>query len=111
MADEEVNVSPALNYKPPAEKSLNEILEADKDDDSLRRYKETLLGSASKTQIVVDPSNPNTVIIKSLTLIPDDHEPLVLDLSGNYVQHLSDLSLSPLRTDHDGLIHLLLQAI
>ncbi|XP_063739351.1 rho GDP-dissociation inhibitor 1-like isoform X2 [Eleginops maclovinus] len=35
----------AVNYKPPAQKSLKEIQEMDKDDESLRKYKETLLGS------------------------------------------------------------------
>lgn len=37
----------ALNYKAPAQKSLQEIQELDKDDESLRRYKEALLGKAS----------------------------------------------------------------
>lgn len=37
----------AANYKPPAQKSLQEIQELDKDDESLRRYKEALLGKAS----------------------------------------------------------------
>lgn len=34
-----------VNYKPPAQKSLQEIQELDQDDESLRKYKETLLGS------------------------------------------------------------------
>jgi hypothetical protein len=33
-----------VNYKAPAQKSLQEITELDKDDESLRKYKETLLG-------------------------------------------------------------------
>lgn len=37
----------AANYKAPAQKSLQEIQELDKDDDSLRRYKEALLGKPS----------------------------------------------------------------
>lgn len=37
----------SVNYKPPAQKSLQEIQELDKDDESLRRYKEALLGKAS----------------------------------------------------------------
>ena len=39
----------AANYKAPAQKSLQEIQELDKDDESLRKYKETLLG---KTAVV-----------------------------------------------------------
>lgn len=34
----------AVNYKAPAQKTLQEIHELDKDDESLRKYKETLLG-------------------------------------------------------------------
>ncbi|KAB0396043.1 hypothetical protein E2I00_012923, partial [Balaenoptera physalus] len=34
----------SVNYKPPAQKSIQEIQELDKDDESLRKYKEALLG-------------------------------------------------------------------
>lgn len=34
-----------LNYTPPAQKSLEEIQELDKDDQSLLKYKQTLLGN------------------------------------------------------------------
>lgn len=34
----------AVNYKPPAQKSVKEIQDLDKDDESLRKYKEALLG-------------------------------------------------------------------
>lgn len=37
----------SVNYKAPAQKSLQEIQELDKDDESLRRYKEALLGKAA----------------------------------------------------------------
>lgn len=33
-----------LNYNPPAQKTLQEIQELDKDDESLVKYKQTLLG-------------------------------------------------------------------
>ncbi len=33
-----------VNYKPPAQKSVKEIHDLDKDDESLRKYKEALLG-------------------------------------------------------------------
>ncbi|MEQ2158878.1 hypothetical protein GOODEAATRI_016749 [Goodea atripinnis] len=36
-----------INYKPPAQKSLQEIQELDKDDESLRKYKEALLGKVA----------------------------------------------------------------
>lgn len=44
-ANEEAESS--VNYKPPAQKSLQEIQELDKDDESLRKYKEALLGNAA----------------------------------------------------------------
>ena len=34
----------SVNYKPPAQKSIQELQELDKDDESLRKYKEALLG-------------------------------------------------------------------
>lgn len=42
------------NFKPPAEKSMREILEADAEDESLKKYKAALLGeSATGTAIVL----------------------------------------------------------
>ena len=38
-------------YKPPAPKSLNEIQNLDQDDESLQKYKETLLGKAGDVVI------------------------------------------------------------
>lgn len=41
------------NYKPPPEKTIEEILAADQEDESLRKYKETLLGQAQTGLILV----------------------------------------------------------
>lgn len=41
------------NYKPPPEKTIEQILETDKEDESLRKYKETLLGEAKAGGIIV----------------------------------------------------------
>lgn len=49
--EEEIEVE--SNYKPPPEKTIEQILEADKEDESLRKYKETLLGEAKSGGIVV----------------------------------------------------------
>lgn len=49
--DEEQEVD--SNYKPPPEKTIDQILEADKEDESLRKYKETLLGEAKLGGIIV----------------------------------------------------------
>lgn len=42
---EEEEYERSLNYNPPAQKSLEEIQELDKDDESLLKYKQTLLGT------------------------------------------------------------------
>lgn len=49
--DDELEVE--STYKPPPEKTIEEILEADKEDESLRKYKETLLGEAKAGGVVV----------------------------------------------------------
>lgn len=69
------------NYKPPPEKSLKEIVEADKEDESLQKYKEALLGQAIKEAVVVDPSNPSRVIVKNLALVVDGRPDVLLDLT------------------------------
>ncbi|XP_063077636.1 rho GDP-dissociation inhibitor 1 [Engraulis encrasicolus] len=68
-----------VNYKPPAQKTLQEIAELDKDDESLRKYKEALLGSATP----VDPNAKVNVVVTRLTLMCDTAPaPLTLDLTG-----------------------------
>ncbi|XP_048869955.1 LOW QUALITY PROTEIN: rho GDP-dissociation inhibitor 1-like [Brienomyrus brachyistius] len=69
----------SVNYRAPAQKSLQEIQELDKDDESLRKYKEALLGSAPKA---ADPSVANVQVTR-LTLVCDAAPaPLTLDLQG-----------------------------
>lgn len=41
------------NYKPPPEKTIEEILQIDQEDESLRKYKEALLGQAQTGPVVV----------------------------------------------------------
>lgn len=41
------------NYQPPPQKSIEEIIAADQEDESLRKYKEALLGAAQSEKIVV----------------------------------------------------------
>lgn len=60
--EEELEVE--SNYKPPPEKTIEQILETDKEDESLRKYKETLLGEAKSGGIVV-----GTYFIKYLKYI------------------------------------------
>ncbi|XP_014788749.1 rho GDP-dissociation inhibitor 1 isoform X2 [Octopus bimaculoides] len=81
---EEEDDEPALNYQPPAEKTINEILKADEDDDSLVRYKQKLLGSAAgSTNIILYPDNPNKVILQKLILKVDSRPDVVISLIGD----------------------------
>lgn len=41
------------NYVPPPPKSIGELVAADQEDESLRKYKETLLGNAIVENIVI----------------------------------------------------------
>jgi hypothetical protein len=69
------------NYKPPAPKSLDEIVNQDAEDESLRKYKEALLGSGLKGNVIVDESNPNKVIIEKLSLLVEGRPEIFLDLT------------------------------
>lgn len=40
-------------YMPPPEKSLDDILAADQEDESLRKYKEALLGDSKAGAVIV----------------------------------------------------------
>lgn len=81
--ENELEKEPESNYKPPPEKSINELLEIDQDDESLRKYKEALLGQAQTGPIIVEPDNPRKVIVKKLVLIPVDRPEISLDLTGD----------------------------
>ncbi|XP_046740666.1 rho GDP-dissociation inhibitor 1 isoform X1 [Diprion similis] len=82
--EEELEVE--ANYKPPPEKTIEQILEADKEDESLRKYKETLLGEAKAGAIVVEPDDPRKVIVKKLALCVTDRPDMELDLTGDLTQ-------------------------
>nr|XP_046272326.1 rho GDP-dissociation inhibitor 1 [Scatophagus argus] len=69
-----------VNYKPPAQKSLQEIQELDKDDESLRKYKEALLG---KTAVAADPTCPNVQVLRMTLVCDSAPQQLALDLTGD----------------------------
>ena len=86
MSDGDKNVSEIhdeedVNYKPPPEKTLKEIVEADQNDASLQKYKEALLGQAIKEPVIVEPDNPNRVLVKRLALVVEGRPDVVLDLT------------------------------
>ncbi|XP_055378545.1 rho GDP-dissociation inhibitor 1 [Condylostylus longicornis] len=80
------NDETAANYKPPPEKTIEEIMAADQEDESLRRYKEALLGSAQTERIVVEPNDPRKVIVKKLALCVSGRDDMELDLTGDLTQ-------------------------
>ncbi|KAF2905208.1 hypothetical protein ILUMI_00985 [Ignelater luminosus] len=71
------------SYKPPPEKSIEEILAADQEDESLRKYKQALLGQAEAGQVIVEPDDPRKVIVKKLVLVVADRPEVSLDLTGD----------------------------
>ncbi|KAF5290524.1 hypothetical protein FQA39_LY03628 [Lamprigera yunnana] len=71
------------NYKPPPEKTIEEILAADHEDESLRKYKQALLGQAEAGKVIVEPDDPRKVIVKKLVLVVPDRPEVSLDLSGD----------------------------
>jgi hypothetical protein len=74
-------------YKPPAEKSLTSILDQDKEDESLERYKARLLGEAVASAgaeggpIVVFPDDTRQVIVQKLALVVDGIPDKEIDLT------------------------------
>ncbi|EDV97788.1 rho GDP-dissociation inhibitor 1 isoform X2 [Drosophila grimshawi] len=71
------------NYQAPPEKTIEELMAADQEDESLRRYKEALLGAAQSEMIIVDPNDQRKVIVKKLALVVDGRDDMELDLSGD----------------------------
>ncbi|KAF7632775.1 hypothetical protein Mgra_00007837 [Meloidogyne graminicola] len=67
------------SYLIPARKSVVELLETDKEDESLRKYKETLL-PLENGPVIVDPNNPNNVIVKKISLVVDGEVKHSMDL-------------------------------
>lgn len=49
----DVEVEQDVNYQPPPQKTIEEIMAADQEDESLRKYKEALLGNAQVEKIIV----------------------------------------------------------
>lgn len=70
-------------YRPPPEKTIEEIIAADQEDESLRKYKEALLGQAQQGAVIVDHDDPRKVIVKKLALCVQGRDDVELDLSGD----------------------------
>uniref|UniRef100_A0A1A9WMA8 Rho GDP-dissociation inhibitor 3 n=1 Tax=Glossina brevipalpis TaxID=37001 RepID=A0A1A9WMA8_9MUSC len=78
-----------FKYQPPSEKTIEEIITADKEDESLQLYKQALLGATGATQgdnIVVNANNLGKVLIKKIALIVEGRKDIELDLTENISQ-------------------------
>jgi len=82
MSDEETHTPVDVekedepNYQPPPEKSIDDMLQQDQEDESLQKYKATLLGGAvaGTGAVVVDESDPRKVIVKAISLVVESEE-------------------------------------
>lgn len=88
MADEEntpveVEQEEQAGYQPPPEKSIDEMLKTDEDDEALQKYKASLLGDgvSGSGAVVVDPSDPRKVILKKLSLVVEGRDDVSIDLT------------------------------
>ncbi|XP_038047341.1 rho GDP-dissociation inhibitor 1-like [Patiria miniata] len=70
------------DYPPPQQMDLQTLQELDADDESLVKYKQTLLGS---TADFLDEGGQN-VLLKAMVFAPVDHEETVLNLTGDLSQ-------------------------
>ncbi|CCD63475.1 putative rho GDP-dissociation inhibitor [Caenorhabditis elegans] len=78
-------------YKQPPQKSIDELLNADKEDESLKVYKAKLLGQGT---VIVDEKNPLRVIVRSVELLINGKTAQSFDLSDPAKLVNSDLSVS-----------------
>ncbi|KAK9534671.1 hypothetical protein VZT92_007101 [Zoarces viviparus] len=69
-----------LNYIAPVQKSLDEIRQLDKDDESLVKYKQTLLGTET---MPADPAVANVQVTRLTLLCDEAPEPITMDLTGD----------------------------
>ena len=95
----EVDQDEETGYQPPAVKSLDEIIQSDKDDEALERYKAKLLGDAAKEGIVVFPDDPRRVIVQKLALVVEGMPDKELDLTADLAE-IKKKVIKRLKTSH-----------
>ncbi|XP_068191986.1 rho GDP-dissociation inhibitor 1-like [Antennarius striatus] len=78
VADEETETP--SNYKVPAKKTLEEIVKQDEEDESLAKYKKTLLGNQA---VCSDPNSPNVQLTKMTLDCKSSPGDLFIDLTGD----------------------------
>jgi Rho GDP-dissociation inhibitor len=78
ITEEELKPSETAGYKPPAQKTLDEMRELDKNDESLTKWKEQLLKNADAA---ANSADPRKVVVLSLAMEVEGRPDVVLDLS------------------------------
>ena len=76
-----------VGYQPPPETTIDEMLQSDKDDEALTKYKAALLGDsvAGTGAVVVDPNDERKVILKKLSLVVEGRDDDTIDLTADLV--------------------------
>ncbi|XP_071797451.1 rho GDP-dissociation inhibitor 2-like [Asterias amurensis] len=74
----------SASYKPPPPKSLKELQDLDKDDESLNKYKRSLLGD--DVDLTAVTGEGTQVTLDKLVIIADAHEDIILDLTGDLAE-------------------------
>ncbi|XP_053936635.1 rho GDP-dissociation inhibitor 3 isoform X2 [Cuculus canorus] len=82
--EEEEDVDVALAYKTPEKKSLREIQDLDPGDESLRKYKQALLGAIPAA---VDANVPNVQVTRLTLMCEQAPGPITMDLTGEWWGH------------------------
>ncbi|NXA41588.1 GDIR3 inhibitor, partial [Eudromia elegans] len=77
---EEDAADAALAYRTPQKKSLQELQQLDPHDESLRKYKQALLGTIP---VAVDAQVPNVQVLRLTLLCEQAPGPMVMDLTGD----------------------------
>lgn len=78
--EEEEEEGPKVAYKPPAEKTIEQILKTDEEDESLRKYKEQLLGEAAMKEAVFWPNDGRKVILRKMSILVEGRSDKEIDL-------------------------------
>merc|ERR1711971_368281 len=81
-AAQELEEEGELGYQAPPEKSIDDMLKTDTEDESLQKYKAALLGAATAGSgaVVVDDADPRKVIVKKLHLV-EGRDDVTIDLT------------------------------
>ncbi|CAH8611969.1 unnamed protein product [Schistosoma rodhaini] len=78
-------------YKPPEKRTLEEIMNLDKEDESLRKYKEALLGPALGTFKVPFPERSANVVFEKFCILVEGQPDIEFNLLGD----ISDFKSKP----------------